>query len=680
MNSKSIFKKSIVVILISAFFIAGFIACFRFFTSNSKSGRSFDAKSVPHSQIPYEITSTITLNGKKVNCDKKYVSQVSNVAMITEGGNYCIEGYLDDGQIRVFTADEEVTLILNGVDLRCLNMAPIYVESASNVTVYVPDTTTNSITCAEIGTYESALEAATYTNNSTNEASAETSENKDTPVTKKGVIVSECNLSFKGGGTLDVFGYMRNGIHARDSLYLEDTTINLTTTNNGIKATNDIIVTSGHYDLASVGDGLQADGNLTINGGTFNITTGQGSASIEKKSETPPAFDGAGMSPDAAFGNSGMPPMPPANANFGDSGMPPAPPANANFGDSGMRPEPPADANFGDSNTRPEPPADATIDDSDDSGDSDDSANSGSSEESKKKTKKSEKLSRKAIKASDTLMINDGSITIDSADDGIHADNSIVINGGSIQIASSDDAVHADNSLIVTGGKLNITDCCEGIESINIDISGGDISVVSTDDGINASGKKAEPIINISGGKIYVNAEGDGIDSNKNIVITGGEVYVDGPSNSGNAAIDVGFEDGGMLVIKGGIVTALGMSDMLDVADESSTQQSLTFVFDEYLNEGGIITIIDNSGNLVSQLTLKKNCDSIIFSSPDLITGETYTFTCGDVEGTLEATEINATNHESFQMNFPGPTTTDASKKDSKKDSKKESKTDSDSE
>ncbi|RKM54314.1 carbohydrate-binding domain-containing protein [Butyrivibrio sp. X503] len=604
-KTKFIIKRTIVVIIVIAAFVAGFFSCKNIFTSSSKKTLSSDITSVDHSLIPLEITSTITLDGKKVKFDKKYVSMVSNVVMITEGGNYCIEGFYEDGQIRVFTNNEDVTLILNGVDVRCLNMAPIYAEAADNVTIYVPESSVNSLTCAEIQYYESALEAATHSPESTSDdASTGSSETEDVPVTGKGVIVTECDLAISGGGTLNVFGYLRDGIHSKGSITLEDSTFSLTTTNNGIKASSDIIVESGHFDLASVGDGIQADGNLIVNGGTFNITTGQGSASIEKKTETMPTFDGTGDMP--------------------------APPSDAAFEMSGFQPGP--------------PPADANSENSTET-------------ENKDKSKKTDKVSRKAIKAENSLIMNDGVLTIDSADDGIHSDGTVEINGGTIEIASSDDAVHADDLLSVKGGKLNITDCCEGIESTIINISGGEVSVISTDDGINASDKRGEPCITISGGKTYVNSEGDGIDSNKDLVITGGEIYVDGPSNPGNGSIDVGTEDGGIFVINKGTITAIGMSGMLEVPHESSTQQSLTYVFDEPVSKGSIVTLLDGSGKLVSQFALIKDADSIIYSSPDLVSGETYTFTCEEAEGTLEASEINATNHEGgFGFGFgPGP-------------------------
>ncbi len=628
MTLHPIARKTIALITLSAILIVGCISCAPFGSSSSKNGRSNEIVSVAHSKIPFEITSTIKLDGKKLHYDKKYVSMVGNVAMITEGGTYCIEGYLEDGQIRVYALDKDITLILNGVDINCMNMAPIYIESANSASVYIPESSVNVITCAEIGTYESALEAATYAPGSTSdEAGDSSSSSASLAVTKKGALVSECNLTISGNGVLSVFGYLRNGIHSRDSLYLSDVVLNVTTTNNGIKATNNINITSGQYDLVTVGDAVQADGDLTIEGGTFNITTGQGSASVEKKTQSMAGFkDDNGQK------------EPPADAAFGGSGEKPDMPPDAAFGASGEKPDMPPDAAFGASDEKPDMPQDSAADSS--------SASDSS--------KKSDGVSRKALKAKNTLTISDASITIDSADDALHSDGDMNLNGGTIEISSSDDAIHADDTLSIAGSIVNITDCCEGLEGAIIDISGGEVSVTSTDDGLNASSKKIEPYISISGGSLYVNSEGDGLDSNMNITISGGEVYVDGPSNDGNASIDVGSEDGGLFVINGGTLTSIGMSGMLEIADESSEQQSLTYVFDEALEKGSIVTITDSQSNLVAQITLIKNADSIIYSSSDLVLGETYTFTCEDVEGSLTASSVNATNHEHGMGRGPG--------------------------
>ena len=75
---------------------------------------------------------------------------------------------------------------------------------------------------------------------------------------------------------------------------------------------------------------------------------------------------------------------------------------------------------------------------------------------------------------------------------------------------------------------------------ICIDITGGNISVTASDDGLNAAGGNDSSgfegaggdqfaategaYIHISGGVMHVNAEGDGIDSNGDLTVSG-DVY-----------------------------------------------------------------------------------------------------------------------------------------------------------
>ena len=60
---------------------------------------------------------------------------------------------------------------------------------------------------------------------------------------------------------------------------------------------------------------------------------------------------------------------------------------------------------------------------------------------------------------------------------------------------------------------------------------------VCNDDGINGGGDNGG-VITINGGNITVKASGDGIDSNKSLVINGGTVYTIGSSLGGDAGID----------------------------------------------------------------------------------------------------------------------------------------------
>ena len=48
--------------------------------------------------------------------------------------------------------------------------------------------------------------------------------------------------------------------------------------------------------------------------------------------------------------------------------------------------------------------------------------------------------------------------------------------------------------------------------------------------------------VDITGGSLTINSQGDGLDSNGNATITGGTVVVNGPTNDGNGALDVNGE------------------------------------------------------------------------------------------------------------------------------------------
>ena len=142
---------------------------------------------------------------------------------------------------------------------------------------------------------------------------------------------------------------------------------------------------------------------------------------------------------------------------------------------------------------------------------------------------------------------------------GIKAGVSVTISGGSYQIDALDDAVHTNGSvhanekIEISGGTLDIT-AYEGIEATYILISGGEITIAASDDGINAARKSSAytPTVEISGGTVTITmgpGDTDGIDSNGNVIISGGAVSV-----SGQSAFD--YDGSGSLT--GGTVTVNG--------------------------------------------------------------------------------------------------------------------------
>ena len=276
----------------------------------------------------------------------------------------------------------------------------------------------------------------------------------------------------------------------------------------------------------------------------------------------------------------------------------------------------------------------------------------------------------KGIKANDSIRIKNGTFTINAQDDSIHTSNEddsgkgyIYICGGTFNLSAGDDGVHAATALLITGGTLTVSKSYEGLEGDSIDITNGEICVNSSDDGLNASSADhssdsetqaenqdspqmqdpsseadANAYIRISGGVLYVNAEGDGLDSNGMLYIEGGTITVDGPTQANNGALDYGTG----AEITGGTVMAAGSSGMATTFGDSSTQYSVLYNFDSTLEAGTEITITDADGTEVMSYTPSKAFSSIVFSSDELAAGD-YTVTAGDTTEKITLSGVSTT-------------------------------------
>lgn len=251
----------------------------------------------------------------------------------------------------------------------------------------------------------------------------------------------------------------------------------------------------------------------------------------------------------------------------------------------------------------------------------------------------------KGVKAGNSLDILDGTLNIEVSDDAVHSNGDVRIAGGTIQIQSGDDAVHADGSVTISGGTLNIRKSHEGIEGMTIEISGGETHITADDDGLNAAGgndgsadvwARNDFAVNencallISGGVLYVNSQGDGVDSNGNLAVTGGEVYVSGPVNGGNGALDYN----GSGSISGGVFAAAGSSQMAMNFDRNSTQCSMLVSVGNQ-KAGTEITISDSSGKELFSWTPENDYQCVVVSMPEFKEGESYTFTAGSSSTTV---------------------------------------------
>ena len=270
------------------------------------------------------------------------------------------------------------------------------------------------------------------------------------------------------------------------------------------------------------------------------------------------------------------------------------------------------------------------------------------------------------LNGKDSVRIADGTFNLSCDEDGIHAGNDdqqdgyVYIEGGDINISVGDDAIHAEGLLIITGGDIDVSKSCEGVEGDKILVTGGDIDVISSDDGFNAAGGSSgsgdnhdgfgggpgmdgvdmdadsDAYILITGGTININADGDGIDSNGCIGITGGSVYVLGSSDNGNGAMDYGI----CAAITGGEIVAVGGSGMAQGFGDESTQCSALVNFDEWVDAGETITLTDSDGKEVRSYRVDKKFNSVVISTSDMKQGETYTLTVGDQSSTFTLDDI----------------------------------------
>ncbi len=285
------------------------------------------------------------------------------------------------------------------------------------------------------------------------------------------------------------------------------------------------------------------------------------------------------------------------------------------------------------------------------------------------------KESVKGFKSGNTMVISSGEYNVDSYDDAFHSNGTIAVSGGELTIKSGDDGIHADQSLDISGGKITIANSCEGLEANQITIRDGEVNVTSADDGMNACGGNSNmgrgfdrtgqkpgedaadkketadmPNLMISGGTVTVDAGGDGLDSNGNLTIEGGTILVNGPTNSGNGALDSGSESGGKCTISGGTILALGSSGMAETFEETSSQSSFLHNLSSSYQEGDKIVISDSAGNELCSHTAIKTGNSIVFSSPDLKKGETYTVLAGEQKETITMESNSQSNGKGSGM------------------------------
>ena len=549
----------------------------------------------------------VTLSDDGITGETDGVVIDGQMVTITAEGTYIFSGTLSEGQIVVDADNAKVQIVFDNVDITCASSAAVYVKSAEKVFVTLAEGSQNTLrnTDEYVAIDDNNIDAVIFaksdlTLNGTGSLTIVSAEGHG--------IVSKDDLKITGG-TYDITA-AGHALSGKDSVRIADGTFILTAEKDGIHAENAddeekgyIYIADGDFTITSDGDGMDASNIVQIEDGTLDITAGGGAANSLKTHESDvPGGPGGGMPQNGEkLDGESMPQM-------GEK------PDGENMTEMGKRP---------DGTTPPEKPSQTDQSDTADETAAPDNATdhqSSSAETTEDTTTDESGTSTKGIKAGGGMYLNGGTYQIDSADDSIHSNANITIADGTYTLATGDDGVHADDALIVNGGTITVTESYEGLEGLAVTINDGTIDITASDDGINTAGEKME----LNGGYIHILAGGDGVDSNGDLTINGGEIYIDGPSDNGNSAIDYG--DRSSAYVNGGTLVAIGSSGMAEVMSDSSKQKVLMVKLGEQMEAGNVV-LTDSEGNVIVSYTALKTYDCVIISTAEVESGATYTLT-----------------------------------------------------
>ena len=569
------------------------------FTDREKSGSYKVSEAV---KITLNKT-TATVSGSGVKADGSTIT-------ITEEGVYIVSGTLEDGQIIVDASDsDKVQIVLDGVNINCETNAAIYVREADKVFITLAENSSNTLgggneyTQIDDNTVDGVIfSKSDLVCNGTGSLTIE-ADYKHGIVSKDDLVIT--------GGTYKIAA-ADNGITAKDQLKILDGSFDIDAANSAVKAKNadnaelgNIYIAGGIFTIEAEQDGFHATGSIVVDDGTITVNSGDdgfhaeldtiirgGTILVEKSNEglegKRVVVNGGDITVNASDDGINA-------ANSGDDG------ANAaNSGDGGVNA-----ANSGDDG------ANATNPGANAAGSGDDDSNAASSN-------------------------NDSSAAVNSGDDSSisgAADGKEppqmppdTENGSDMQPSQDFDPENAPS-----GGNAP-----QNFDPGNAPSDGDAPQMMQGGPG---GGGNSELYIKITGGTLTVSADGDGLDSNGGLLVTGGTTIVYGPTSDGDSALDYD----GSAIVSGGILAAIGSAGMVESFDEASTQPVITYYCTETQSADTTITLTDSDGSALFTVTPEKAYASIVLTCPEMKLDATYTLAAGTDNEEITLTDIITT-------------------------------------
>lgn len=524
---------------------------------------------------------TVELKDQATICTDASVRVTGNNVVLTGDKTYYLSGTLTNGSLTVQASDTaKPRLIFDGVTVTAAEQAPLTVVSADKVLITLAPDSVNRLENQQ--GFADAVDADT-----------------------DGAVFSRQDLTINGGGALTVTSPVGHAITCKD----------------------DLVVVGGNYTLQSAGHGLDANDSIRIAHGTFTVNAGKDGIHAENNDDASLGYvyvadmtvsgqvQGDGISAASTLwikqgtvtltaGGGHENGQKASSEQYGGfmGGMP-----------HGMRP------------TAGMSQAETTTDEA--------------------------ATSMKGLKAGTTLQIDGGTFSLDTADDSLHTNGTAAIHGGTFTLRSGDDGIHADSALDIYDGAVTIETAYEGLEALTVTLHGGNITMNTTDDGINAAGgndqsgyggRDEAPFggphggmggpggggasngkVIINGGTVYIQMKGDGIDANGLIEMTGGHVTVCGPTTGDTAVLDYDTS----ATISGGTFIGTGAYQMAQTF--SDTKQPMLAVSVGNQSAQTKVTVTNAKGQTLLSYAPALDYAILLFSSPDLKTGDTVTLQIG---------------------------------------------------
>ncbi len=555
-----------------------------YFTTNDQNG-SWDTTGA--------AVITLTGDGASISGNGAYVYD-GNV-VIAEAGRYVFSGNLEDGSIIVDTHDSsKVWILLDGVEINCSDDACIQVDQADKVFLTLAEGSQNVLTSGSVYS-DTALSDGT-----------------------DGAIFAHDDLTINGGGSLTVTAQYSHGIsanddlvitggtitisavddaiHVNDSIRIKDAAIAATAGDDGLLTTNEVengylYIESGTLDITASGDGIHTTGDITVAGGETNISAGDdgihSDASVYVQSGTiliSDCYEGIeALIIDVSGGD--------VSINCEDDGF------NANGGSGDM---------FGGG------------------GQMGGGRNDGTS--------------------------GHGGMQGSGTDDGMTGERPTPPDMGEEGMTGERPTPPGMDEEGTTGERPTPPDM--GEEGMSGGMPAGQETETASGSGqSSADTEDVETYISISGGNIRIvneiGQDADGLDSNGDIKISGGTIYISLLGTGSNCAVDYASESGGVAEITGGTIIACGASSMAEGFDSTSTQASILYNTSTVAEAGTTLTVTDADGSVLLSWEVPCSFSSALISCPEMKVGGTYTVSAGGTSEEITLEDVSTTYGDS---------------------------------